>query len=108
MIAARTITLKIRLISLVFIFSFAEEFRLDGQGFYLWLSENRNVPSLTVGLPTSCAPPIVRKPPECRARAVAAQTHECLSIPKSVGTLRRVSKMMVDKAKAQPDCAESN
>src|SRR5437016_3590510 len=57
-----------------------------------------DLPSLTVGLLPRCAPPIVHTLPECRARAVVARTHECLSILKFDGTMQRGSKMTDDKA----------
>src|SRR5437870_2994291 len=53
-------------------------------------------------------PLIARTLPVCRARAVAAQTRERPSIPEPRGILPRVSSAKDDKAKARPDCVESD
>src|SRR6266851_691673 len=69
------------------------------------------LPSLTVGLLTHAerhAPPIARTQPECLFPVGVARMCERLLIAKFLGTLPRDPLSRVDKAKAQPDYAESD
>src|SRR2546427_6162735 len=54
------------------------------------------------------APPIGRRPPECRAHAAVAQVCEGLLIPESRGKIPRGPKAKADKAKGRPGYGESD
>src|SRR2546423_896493 len=55
----------------------------------------------------SCARPVAHTPPGCRGRAACAQKHGRLWLPGFGGTIPHAPWTKADKAKVQPDCAES-